>query len=305
MSNRWLNALPKPIAFVLSGGAALGALQAGMLRALRDAGIRPDLIVGTSVGALNGAVIADRGLDEGVLALEALWRTLSRTDLFPGGRLAQARQFLSSRVSIYPSDSLGQLVCRMLTVDRFEELQIPFGALATELISYHGALFNAGSIHPALLASAAIPGVYPPVEINGVTYVDGALTAHVPMDAAVQMGAKSLVILEAGDTCHRKKPPRHAAEMMMVSLHAALRQRVVVEAPAIAARLPALYLPTPCPLSKTLLDFSASNILMTQAAEMTAVFLQDAAIPQPGQMTGGPHFHDDVEMKGLIRVCRV
>ncbi|MFQ5437104.1 MAG: patatin-like phospholipase family protein [Anaerolineae bacterium] len=305
MSDRWHNALPKPVAFVFSGGAALGALQVGMLRALRDADIRPDLVVGTSVGALNGAVIADRGLDEGILALEALWRGLRREDVFPGGRLARARQFISSRVSIFPNGSLGELVCRMLTVDRFDDLQIPFGALATELISYHGALFTAGQIHPALLASAAIPGVYPPVEINGVTYVDGALTAHVPLGAAAQMGAKSLVVLEAGDTCHRKEPPRHAAEMMLVSLHAALRQRVVVEAPAIAARMPVLYLPTPCPISKTLLDFSASNILMTQAAEMTAAFLQDAPIPQPGQMTGAPHFHDDVAMEGLIRVCAV
>ncbi|MFQ5400108.1 MAG: patatin-like phospholipase family protein [Anaerolineae bacterium] len=305
MKSRWQGVLPQPIAFVLSGGAALGAIQVGMLKALRDAGLQPDLVVGTSAGALNGAVIADKGLEEGIEALDGLWRVMGREDIFPGGRLAQVRRLLSTRTSLFPNDRLAELGCRMLTARHFEDLLLPFGALATELLTYHGTLFTSGILHPALLASAAIPGVYPPVEINGVEYVDGALTAYVPMGAALQMGAASLVVLDAGDTCHRQRAPRHVAEMFVASMQAALRQRVRVEASAIAKDLPVLYLPTPCPVTQGLLDFSQSANLMEQAAEMVANFLLDAPIPKPGLMCGAPHFHDDGPIYNLTRIARV
>ena len=302
MNIHWQNALPQPIAFVLSGGAALGAIQVGMLRALHNAGIAPDLVVGTSVGALNGSVIADKGLDEGVMALESLWRRLGRTDIFPGGLIAQARRLLSTRISLFPNDQLTKLACRMLGAARFEDLQLPFGALATELLTYHGALFTAGDLHLTLLASAAIPGVFPPVVINGTLYVDGALTAYVPMAAAIQMGAASLVIMDAGEPCHRQEPPRHAAEMFTATMQAAMRQRVRVEANAIANDYPVLYLPTPCPISTALLDFSKSALLMAQAADMAAAFLAKTAVPTPGHMSGAPHHHDDMPMRHLTRL---
>ena len=147
------------------------------------------------------------------------------------------------------------MTCRFLTVTDFEDLRLPFGALATELISHHGTLFNAGPIRPALLASAAIPGIYPPVEINGTLYVDGALSAHVPLQAAFQMGAASLVVLDAGDKCHRQRAPRHLGEMFASTMTAAMRQRVMVEAPAFAQKMPVLYLPSPCPITNGLLNF--------------------------------------------------
>lgn len=304
MNTRWQNALPQPVAFVLSGGAALGAIQVGMLRALLNAGISPDLVVGTSAGALNGSVIADKGLDAGVHALESLWLHLGRYDIFPGGLVAQARRLLSTRISIFPNDQLTKLACRMLAATRYEDLQLPFGALATELLTYHGALFTAGDLHTTLLASAAIPGVFPPVEINGTLYVDGALTAYVPMAAAVQMGAASLVILDAGKPCHRQKQPRHVAEMIAATMQAVMRQRVRVEAAAIAASHPVLYLPTPCPISTSLLDFSGSTLLMAQSADMATEFLADATIPTPGSMSGAPHHHDDAPMHHLTRMVR-
>ena len=206
------------------------------------------------------------------------------------------------RLSLFPNDQLTALACRMLGSVRYEELRLPFGALATELLTYHGALFTAGDLHATLLASAAIPGVFPPVDINGTLYVDGALTAYVPMAAAVQMGAASLVILDAGEPCHRREPPRHAAEMFTVTMQAAMRQRVRVEAKAIASDYPVLYLPTPCPISTSLLDFSKSALLMAQAADMAAAFLLGTAVPTPGNMSGAPHHHDDTPMRQLTRL---
>ena len=265
----------------------------GMLRALAQAGIMPDIVAGSSVGSLNGAVVADRSLPAAVELLEEIWLTLTRRDIFPGGWLSQAWQLAKTRNSLFPHDPLTDLTCRFLTVTDFEDLRLPFGALATELISHHGTLFNAGPIRPALLASAAIPGIYPPVEINGTLYVDGALSAHVPLQAAFQMGAASLVVLDAGDNCHRQRAPRHLAEIFTSTLTAAMRQRVMVEAPAFAQRMPLLYLPAPCSITHGLLNFEHTAELMEQAYELTAMFLETAAIPKPGVMAGTPHFHHD------------
>lgn len=293
MSHRWHNALSRPIAFVLSGGANLGAIQIGMLRALAQVGLTPDLVVGSSVGALNGAVVANWELSEAVNILEGIWCDLGRHDIFPGGILTQAKRLLATRISLFPQDPIADLICQALLVDEFEQLQLPFGALATELMTHRGTLFNSGKIRPALLASTAIPGIYPPVDINGVLYVDGGLVANVPLYPAVQMGAASLVVLDAGNTCQRSRPPRHVAEMMAVTLHAAFRQRVLVEAPLIAAERSILYLPTPCPVAQSLFDFNHTAELIAQAAETTAAFLADAPLPAPGAMTGSPHFHDE------------
>lgn len=293
---QWLNALPKPVAFVLSGGASLGAIQAGMLKALHAAKLYPDLIVGTSAGALNGVAIANYGLDEGIHVLEDLWMRLTREDIFPGGRISQMRQLLSTRISLFPNHRLTDLICSILSVTQFEELQLPFAALATELLTFHGALFNSGNLRPALLASTSIPGIYPPVNINGVMYVDGALTAHVPLAPALKMGAASLVILDAGEICHRQEMPRHIAEMFTSTLQVAMRQRVRVEAPAIAKDVPILYLPTPCPITDATLNFSQSHLLMTQAEEMATAFLATAPLPTAGKMSGAPHFHEDEPM---------
>jgi NTE family protein len=305
MTNRWHDALPKPVAFVFSGGAALGAIQVGMLRALTAVNLQPDLIVGTSVGALNGAVVADHGLAAAVETLTGLWHSLTRANVFPGGRLGQVRQLLTTRNSLFANDHLSELVCHHLTVARFEQLKRPFGALATDLQTLHGALFTAGELRPALLASAAIPGVFPPVAIRGKLYVDGALTAHVPLRAAVEMGAASLVVLDAGEICHRRQTPRHVAEIFMAAMQATMRQRVRVETPVMAQQYPLLYLPTPCPAASSILDFSQSNRLIAQAEEMALDFLATAVVPTPGQMSGAPHFHDDQPMIHSMQVVSV
>ena len=127
MNERWHNRLPRPIAFVLSGGANLGSIQIGMLKALQRASIYPDIVVGTSVGALNGAVIANYGMDEAIPRLEMIWRDLRREDIFPGGVFAQAVALLRSRLNLHHQDKLGELINQLLSVTRFEQLTIAFG----------------------------------------------------------------------------------------------------------------------------------------------------------------------------------
>jgi NTE family protein len=302
MDGRW-QTLPKPIAFVFSAGAGSGAVQVGMLQALHEAGLEPDLIVGSSVGALNGAVIACWGLADGVGSLKAVWPHIRREHIFPGGKLGQARHFFSNRTSIFPNHNLIELGVRTLPTRQFEALPIPFGAVATEVMTYHGALFTRGDLYQALLASTAIPGIFPPVEIRGKLYADGALTAYVPMSAAVQMGAASLVVLDVGEGCQRTTPPRHVAEMVTWALHTALRQRALVEAPAIAQQMPVLYLPSPCSLAKGFLDFSNMAERIEESYQLARAFLAYAPLPEPGIIVGGPHHHTTLDLPTLLEVA--
>ncbi len=288
---RLSESLPHPLAFVFSGGANLGAVQAGMLLALRDAGIAPDLVVGSSVGALNAGLVANHGLDQGAEILSEIWARVTRHDVFPGGVLSQAWCLFRTHMNLFPNDRLAELICNWLTVETFEELPIPLGVMATELVSQRGMLFNCGPLRPALLASAAIPGLYPPVAIDGVEYIDGGFTANVPLNAAMQLGARAIVVLDVGGSCMPDHRPRHIADMLLTVIQASLRKRVLVEAPAVAASVPVLYLPSPCMDHGQVLDFDSSVALMREAAEEAGAFLAACDVPEPGRMVGEPYFN--------------
>lgn len=289
----WWAEWPRPVAFVFSGGGSLGAVQVGQLEALAAFGMEPDLVVGVSVGALNGAILAEKGLVDALPVLKEIWHGLTREHIFPGGLLSQALCLIQTRLNLFRQDRLGDLICRTLTARRFQDLMLPFGVLATELLANRGCLFRQGPLHPALLASSAIPGIYPPQIIDGVVYVDGGLTANVPLAAAEEMGAGAIVVLDAGNTCHRRQAPKHLADLMAAVMHTTLRQRVLVEAAVLAERLPILYLPTPCITDIGLLDFQATDQLIEQSRDLTISFLAAACPPRPGQMVGSPHFHDE------------
>ena len=171
-------AAPVLVAFVLEGGGSYGAAQVGMLHALLEAGIVPDLVVGTSVGALNGALLAAwpdpwRSLDD----LAEMWRGVRRRDVLPV-RPARALRALAGRASaLVPNDGLGRLIDRWLPVSRLEQLAVPFAAVATDIVSGEPVVLRTGDARSALLASSALPGVYPPVRVGGRELVDGGTKA--------------------------------------------------------------------------------------------------------------------------------
>ncbi|MEM7134499.1 MAG: patatin-like phospholipase family protein [Chloroflexota bacterium] len=292
MTSRWINALPRPLAFVFSGGANLGAIQVGMLKALHEEGFVPDLIVGTSVGALNGATIANHGMAGGIEILEEIWVGLNKDDIFPGGVWSQAMTLVRSWLHLYENSGLAKVIRHALTVDRLEDLATPFAVTATELVTHRSVLFTAGKIEPLLLASTSLPSIYPPVEIDGINYIDGGITNGTPMNSALSLGAKSMVVLDAGgNSCTPGDPPKHVAELLTTVLSSALRQKVLVEAPRIAQHLPVLFLPRPCTDGLSLVDFSSGRELMDEAYAMNCQFLAEAAVPRAGKMTGSPHSH--------------
>lgn len=293
MPDRWQDELPRPVAFVLSGGATLGALQVGMLQALARTSLVVDLVVGTSVGALNGAVVAEHGdLGPAVARLLRVWLSLERGEVFPGSVWGQARRLLHHR-SLHPDRGLRALIERTLSARRFEDLALPLGVLATGALTAHPRLLTTGDLTTALLASSAIPGVLPPVRLAGEPSWDGGLTANVPLRSAQGMGAHSLVVLDAGDLCHRRTVPRTLPDVIAGALQVAIRQRVLVEAPVVAADLPVLYLPRPCVDDHDVLDFGRTDELITAAREAAGEFLAEAPVPAAGRMVGAPHTHGD------------
>lgn len=291
MTSRW-EQLPRPVGFVLAGGATLGALQVGMLRALGEVGLDPDVVVGTSVGALNGAVLADVGASaEAAEVLESLWGSLGTGDVFPGARLHQAWRVLRGH-SIFPARGLRAVVTAALGPrPTFEQLTHPFGAVATNVLTGHPTVFAAGDLVGPLLASAAIPGVLPVQQLDGQPYWDGGVASDVPLLATERLGAASLVVLDPGDICARERVPRGLAAKSVAAFGAAIRQRVLVEVGGIASRMPVLYLDRPCVTGREPLSFGSTPRLLEEGAEVARRFLAEAAVPEAGRMSGAPHTH--------------
>lgn len=289
----WSGQLEPPVAFVLSGGASLGAVHVGMLRALSEVGLEPDLIVATSVGALNGTVVADRGdLAEAVEVLDEVWRALSNVSVLPGGRITRGLR-LAAGWSMHSNAGLRKLIDRVLHAEAFAELSVPTAVLVTEVMSGRPLLVQDGDLEPALLASAAIPGVFPSVEVHGELGWDGGLSANVPLRPAADLGARSLVVLDAVSACQRIDPPDTAAEAVVDAVHAMLRQRVRIEAPLVAEAVAVLYLDQPCAHEVHPLDFSGSGELIEEGHRVAAEFLADADVPRSGRISGDPDRHSD------------
>src|SRR5579864_130908 len=185
-------------AFVLSGGGSLGAVQVGMLQALFGAGVKPDLLIGTSVGAVNAAWIAGRPHHEGALELAEVWLAMRRQHVFPLSPLTSARGLLGRSNHLISSENLRTILEHHVPFERLEQAAIPLHVVATELKSGRAAILSSGPAIPALLASTAIPGVFPPVTIGHREYVDGGVANHTPVSVALELGATTVYVLPVG-----------------------------------------------------------------------------------------------------------
>jgi NTE family protein len=274
--------LPKPVGFVLGGGGSLGAVQVGMLRALADRGILADLVVGTSVGALNGAIVA---LEPAAAAtrLARVWTSMTRRQVFPGGPLAQARTLRAGRTHLFPNTGLRAVIDAHLPPDAtFADLAVPFGAVTMDIATATPYVLDAGPLTPALLASAAIPGIFPAVTIDGRQLYDGGVVANVPLIQAQAMGARSLVVLDAAFPGQLPGPPTTLAEALLFTAIVTMRVQVRLEAPIAAADVPVLYLPGPAIQRVSPFDFDHTGALAAGAHEAVGAFLDDLTITGPG-----------------------
>jgi NTE family protein len=261
-------------AFVLSGGASLGAIQVGMLRALVDRDVRPDMIVGTSVGAVNGAFLASRGVTtESVDELTALWLGMRRGNVFPVEPLTGLLGFLGARRNLVPVAALRRLVTRHTDHELLEDLPIPLHVIACDVHTGEEVRLSAGPLAEAVMASAAIPGVLPPVEWEGRLLMDGGVVDNTPISHALELGADHVYVLPTGGPCELLQAPRGALGMLVHATTLMVAQRFAEEAAAFAGRDDVTILPPPCPIDVQPMDFGQAGRLIDGAQAAADAFL--------------------------------
>jgi NTE family protein len=279
-----LGALPRPVAAVVGGGGVLGAAHVGVGYALEQRGFVPDLIVGTSVGALTGAVVAAHS-DSAAPWLDDVWTRLRRRDVFPLG-------YLSSRASVFADRGLRRLIARAGLPSRIEQLAIPFTAVAMDLATGAEALLDHGDLESALLASAAVPGVLPPVVREGRTLVDGGIIAHVPVRAARQAGAASVVVLSTGPESWPLRPTIPRLRAGAIAARAGLllwHRQIERDLHEVSEHIPTVVLPTGIEAWPAAWDFGHSQRLIATAAVTAGRFLDRLRISGPGLYRAGDH----------------
>ncbi len=214
-------------AFVLGGGGVLGAAEVGQLRALVEADIRPDLVLGTSVGALNGALVAAHPGPDVVGRLVGLWESAAAgKELYGDGPIRQvSRAVRTGGTQLYSSAPLRRRLEEELGELTFEELPIPFQCCASSIERAAEHWFTTGRLVDAVVASAAVPGLLGPAVVDGEHYLDGGIVNSIPLGRAVSCGAQRVFVLHVGRIERPLSPPRRPWEVARVSFEIARRHR--------------------------------------------------------------------------------
>jgi NTE family protein len=213
----------RPVAFVLGGGGLLGASEVGMLAALFEAGIQPDLVVGASVGAINGAVAAAAPTAEAVTRLTDLWSRLGTSQVFAEGPARQLATVVQHG-HLHSNAPLRRMLRTHLPVTDFAELAVPFQCVAASIERAAARWFASGPLVDAVLASCAVPALLPPVSIDGEHYVDGGIVDSTPVGRAVALGARTVYVLHVGRIERPLSPPRWPWEAGLVAFEIARRR---------------------------------------------------------------------------------
>ena len=263
-------------AFVFAGGGSLGAIQVGMLRVLLSAGLHPDFVIGSSVGAINAGYFAGAPNDEGVARLAQIWSGLRRGDVFPF-TFASVVGLLRHPDYIVNPNGLRHLIENNLPYLRLEDATIPVHVTATNLDGL-AVLLSKGPAIDAILASAAIPGIFPPVRIDGQTLMDGAIATNTPIQAAADLGASRLVVLPTGYACALKEPPKGAIGRALHAITLLIEWQLIRDLERLTDQIHVYIVPTLCPLDVSPYDFSASHYLMQRAADSTRKWLDGGGL---------------------------
>jgi NTE family protein len=274
----------RPItAFVLSGGGNQGVSQVGQLRALIERDILPDIVVGTSAGALNGAAVAYAANLTGLDHLAAVWCSLDAATVFPGGRLSRAWNVVRRGTHLFTNDGLAQVIEDATPARSFSDLSIPLRVVAADFDTGDEVVFTAGPLPPALLASAALPGAFPVVEHDGRRLVDGGVVNSVPLWHALSGPVDRVFVLNVSHSVG-DRPPRSPLDVVMTSFAHARNMRYELERRWAPEHVEIVELPRPRD-TRDLFDFSGGADLIAAAHEHSAEAL-DAYLA--GRVTATP-----------------
>ena len=277
-------------AFVFAGGGSLGAIQVGMLGVLLSAGLHPDFVIGTSVGALNACYFAGAPNAEGAARLAEIWSSVRRRDIF-SFTFASAFGMLWNKGHFVDPRGLRRLIETNLPYARLEDSAIPVHILATDVQGMPVSLSNGPAID-AVLASAAVPGIFPPVRIDGQMLMDGAIAANTPIWLAADLGASRIIVLPTGYSCAMNEPPRSAIARALHAINLLIAWQLIRDLDRLPDEIEVTVVPTLCPLTVSPYDFSASHYLMECAADNTRKWLDGGGLSRrwrPGQLHAHSH----------------
>ncbi|MGV8805089.1 MAG: patatin-like phospholipase family protein [Polaromonas sp.] len=278
-------------AFVFAGGGSFGAIQVGMLGALLAHGVQPDLVVGASVGALNGAYFAGNPTLQGVRQLEQLWCGMKRSTVFPMSLRRVAGMFSHSS-SLADASGLRALIAQHLPFERLEQAALALHVVATGQLHGEAVCLSSGPAVDAILASCAIPAIFPAVQLGGRYLIDGAIAGNTPVSTAAALGASRLIVLPTGYACALSAPPTSAIGCALHALNMLMAHQLVQDLELLADRpdLEVLTVPPLCPLSASAYDFSRAAELIERAGQSTRRWLEQGGLERqniPGALR--PH----------------
>ena len=230
-----------------------------MLKALLEAEIMPDLVVGTSVGALNGAAIAAAPTLATVSRLREIWLGLDSEGVFAGSFFGRAATLARSRTHLHSNRPLRTMLEQLLPASRFEDLAVPFHCVAASIEKAAERWFSEGPLVEAILASAAVPGVLPAVEIGGEHFLDGGIVNSIPISRAVELGAKEIYVLHVGRIERPLTPPKTPVQVALVAFEIARRHRFARDLATLPDGVVAHVLPTGEPVRPTRAQLSELN----------------------------------------------
>jgi NTE family protein len=253
-----------------------------MLQALTESGIRPDFLMGTSVGAVNAAWIAGSPDHEGALKLGEIWRGLRRQTIFPLSPWSSALGLLGRSNHVISSANLRVVLEKNLPFRRLEEAAVPVHVVTTELRTGRAVLISSGPAVPALLASTAIPGIFPPVMIGRREFIDGGVANHTPIAAALELGATRIFVLPVGYPWLRQGPT-NALGMALHALARFVEQKLDAEVAAYQKVADIRVLPTLEAPAVSPADFSHTEELITRGYKSARKYLGAPAAAMPAK----------------------
>lgn len=273
-------------------GRQPGAIQVGMMQALSRAGVRADFIVGASVGALNGAFFAQEPTVHGADRLAGIWVHLQRRDVFPLTLLTGLKALLFGRDHPVKATALRALIRRALAVHDFSELRVPLHIVTTDVLGGEEVLLSSGSLDAALLASTAIPVVFPAVGVGEHLLVDGGVSSNTSIASAVALGAERILVLPTGMSCALERPPCNMTALALHVLSLLSMRQLGRDVVLYAQQARITIVPPLCPQAVSGPDFSSTADLIARTRRQTGDWLEHDGLEQSGPLHVPLAHHD-------------
>lgn len=259
-------------AFVFSGGASLGAVEAGALKAVVEHGVQADMVFGTSVGSLNGAMYAYNPTLDGVKAIQDVWNTIKVWNVFSPSPITPVINFTTAGQYAISPKNLRKLIAKKLPFTNIEETKIPLYIVSTDIKCGEEVVFNKGLAIEALMSSVCLPGVFPPQHMHNRMLVDGGMLNNTPISAAVRLGAERIVIFPIGVPSSDQEP-KNIFEILIRMFIYLLNRQLASDIQLYKDKVELIIVPPPDHIDVGPHDFSKSKILMEQSYQVAKKWL--------------------------------